>query len=233
MLNSGEEIKVSVELKKKQNTHFRIPFLQVCWAVPARSGSGSETSSIHHCAVALLRVMKCGAGAALRFVIKSGREAAAMQGDCGQSAGHQVTQITVVSCKQWWKETNQVLLPAFMDGGRRWRALLTLYYLIIKMRSMLSGLQERKQVVLRQRGFTAPIVSVFRWCRPAKRERSNSNARDPLFLTSAVVIMQPVLANVSSGRSLGLTVGIQTLPPQNEQSLPPSHKSSTSCNLLN
>lgn len=34
----------------------------------------SQSSSIHHCAEALLRVMKCELGAAFRFVIKSGRE---------------------------------------------------------------------------------------------------------------------------------------------------------------
>lgn len=43
--------------------------------------------------------MKCELGAALRDAIKSGRELAVIQGDCGQSSGDhsQVPQITVVS----------------------------------------------------------------------------------------------------------------------------------------
>lgn len=43
--------------------------------------------------------MKCELGAALRFVIKSGRELTVAQGDCGQSSGDhsQVPQITAVS----------------------------------------------------------------------------------------------------------------------------------------
>lgn len=46
--------------------------------------------------------MKCELGAALRFVIKSGRELAVAQGDCGQSSGDysKVPQITVVSKKE-------------------------------------------------------------------------------------------------------------------------------------
>lgn len=50
----------------------------------------SQSSSIHHCAEALLRVMKCELGAAFRFVIKSGRErereGAAARGDCRQTS---------------------------------------------------------------------------------------------------------------------------------------------------
>lgn len=43
--------------------------------------------------------MKCELGAALCFVIRSGRELTVARGDCGQSSGDhsQVPQITVVS----------------------------------------------------------------------------------------------------------------------------------------
>lgn len=46
--------------------------------------------------------MKCELGAALRFVIKSGRELTVAQGDCGQSSGDhsQVPQITAGSLHQ-------------------------------------------------------------------------------------------------------------------------------------
>lgn len=62
-------------------------FLQVCWAILARSKSGSEMSSIHHCAEALLWVMECELEAALRFVVKSGRVLTVIHGVCARSSG--------------------------------------------------------------------------------------------------------------------------------------------------
>lgn len=59
--------------------------------------------------------MKCELGAALRFVIKSGRELTVAQGDCGQSSGDhsQVPQITLVSWIKKKKNSSRFLAIVF------------------------------------------------------------------------------------------------------------------------